>query len=275
MTASFLFALRDGLEAALIVGLVAAYVTKLGRRDLLGQVLLGALAAGLICLVLGAGIIYVLGNLPQVVQESLEGTLAILAIAVLTWMLFWMRRQGRLMKGQLEREVDVALARGAGLALVAMAFLAVAREGLELTLVLLPLLTAGTDSLLIGLAGFGGLLTAAAIGFLIFRFGVRVNLARFFTVTSVILIFVAAGMAMLAIHEFEEAGLIPPTAQLFNLSGILPVTGVIGSLLAGLVGYQESPTVVQGIAYLVYLVPVLGLFLFAGRQPRRQVAAPA
>jgi high-affinity iron transporter len=275
MTASFFFALRDGLEAALIVGLVAAYVTKLKRRDLLGQVLLGAAAAIVVCVIAGAAALIFLSELPEIVQATFEGTTAVLAIVILTWMLFWMRRQGRVMKGNLERDVDVALSRGAGMALVLMAFLAVAREGLELTLVLLPLLTASTDNLLIFVAGVAGLLTAAAIGYAIFRLGIRVNLARFFTVTGVILIFVAAGLAMYAVHEFHEAGYLSEGAVLFDVSGSLPETGVLGSLLAGLVGYQEAPTVVQGIVYVAYLIPVLGLFLMAGRQPRRQAAAPA
>lgn len=269
MTASFFFALRDGLEAALIVGLVAAYVTKLKRRDLLGQVLLGAAVAIVVCLVAGAAALIVLKELPEIVQATFEGTTAVLAIIVLTWMLFWMRRQGRLMKGQLERDVDVALSRGAGMALVLMAFLAVAREGLELTLVLLPLLTASTDDFLVFVAGLGGLLTAAAIGYAIFRMGVRINLSRFFTVTGVILIFVAAGLAMYAVNEFHSAGFLSQGPVLFDASTVLPETGVFGSLLSGLIGYQEAPTLLQGIAYVAYLIPVLGLFLMAGRQPRR------
>lgn len=274
MTASFFSALRDGLEAALIVGLVAAYVTKLKRRDLLGQVMLGAAAAIVVCLVAGATALIVLTDLPEIVQATFEGTTAVLAIVLLTWMLFWMRRQGRLMKGNLERDVDVALSRGAGLALVLMAFLAVAREGLELTLVLLPLVTASTDDFLLFVAGFAGLLTAAAVGYAIFRLGVRVNLARFFTVTGVILIFVAAGLAMYAVDEFHNAGYISQGPVLFDVSATLPASSVVGSFLSGLIGYQEAPTLLQGVVYVAYLVPVLGLFLLAGRQPRR-LSAPA
>jgi high-affinity iron transporter len=273
MTASFLFALRDGLESALIIGLVAAYLTKIQRRDVLGQVLIGAAAAGILCLLLGGAAVLILGELPEVVKATFEGSVAVIAIVLLTWMLFWMRRQGRRMKGELESEVDVALARGTAWGLVAMAFLAVLREGLELTLGVLPLITASSNGLIVFLATLLGLAAAAAVGWAIFRMGVRINLGRFFNITGVILIFVAGGLAMLAAHEFHEAGFLPEGPVLFDLSGSLPTSGILGALLAGLIGYQEAPTLVQGIAYVAYVVPVLSLFLWGDRFFRRQPAA--
>ena len=232
MFASFLFALRDGLESALIVGLVAAYLTKLNRRDLRGQVLFGAVAAGVLCLLIGGGAVLLVGDLPEVVKATFEGSAAVIAIGLLTWMLFWMRRQGRRMKGELEHEVDLTLARGTAYGLVAMAFLAVLREGIELTLSVFPLITAGAAEVeevapgvergLIFLGILLGLVAAGAIGFAIFRLGVRVNLGRFFSVTAVILIFVAGGLAMLAVHEFHEAGFLPEAPVLFDLSSALP-----------------------------------------------------
>jgi high-affinity iron transporter len=188
-------------------------------------------------------------------------------------MLFWMRRQGRRLKGEIESEVDLALARGTAWGLVAMAFLAVLREGLELTLSVFPLITASSDGMLVFLGTVLGLLAAGAIGWAIFRLGVRINLARFFKVTGIVLIFVAGGLAMLAVHEFHEAGFLPEGPVLFDLSGVLPTSGILGSLLAGLIGYQDAPTLIQGIAYVAYVVPVLSLFLWGDRFIRRQPAA--
>jgi high-affinity iron transporter len=273
MTASFLFALRDGLESALIIGLVAAYLTKIQRRDVLGQVFMGAIGAGLLCLVAGGAAVLILGELPEVVQATFEGTVAVLAIALLTWMLFWMRRQGRRMKGELESGVDSALARGTALGLVAMAFLAVLREGLELTLSVFPLITAGSDGLLVFVGTLLGLLAAGVIGWAIFRMGVRINLGRFFSLTGVVLIFVAGGLAMLAVHEFHEAGFLPEGPLLFDLSGVLPRDGLLGALLAGLIGYRDAPHLVEGIAYVGYVVPVLTLFVWGDRFMRRSAAA--
>ncbi|MEA2623292.1 MAG: high-affinity iron transporter [Chloroflexota bacterium] len=272
MTASFLFALRDGLESALIIGLVAAYLTRLHRRDVLGQVLIGAAAAAILCLVLGGAAVLIVGELPELVQATFEGTVAVIAIGLLTWMLFWMRRQGRRMKGELEGEVDVALARGTALGLVGLAFLAVLREGLELTLSVFPLITAGSDGLLVFVGTLLGLLAAAATGWAIFRMGVRINLSRFFNVTGIILIFVAGGLAMLAVHEFHEAGFLPEGPLLFDLSGVLPLDGILGSLLSGLIGYRDAPHLIEGIAYLGYVVPVLTLFIWGDRFLRRQPA---
>jgi high-affinity iron transporter len=179
--------------------------------------------------------------------------------------------------------VDLSLARGSALGLVALAFLAVLREGIELTLSVFPLITAGaaevanvapgTESTLIFLGVILGLVAAAGIGVAIFRMGVRINLSRFFTVTAVILIFVAGGLAMLAVHEFHQAGLLPEGPVLFDLHGLLPTEGIAGSILSGLIGYRDAPTLLEGVVYLAYVVPVLSLFLWGDRLLRRHPAA--
>lgn len=261
MPATFFLMLREGLEAALIVGIIAAYLVKIGRRDALGKVVAGVVAAVGLSIAIGLAVTLTIKQLPLVLQETLEGIAAVLAVGVLTWMLFWMRRQGRLLKGELERGVDTALTKGSTLALVALAFLAVIREGVETVLFLIPIMSFQGTGIDILLAGIVGLAVAVGVGWAIFYAGVRVNLRRFFTVTGVILIFVAAGLVAFAVHEFGEAGLIANTGSAFDLNGVLPDNGPLGSVLRGLFGYRSEPTPLELVAYLAYLLPVLFLFI--------------
>jgi high-affinity iron transporter len=273
VTAAFFLMLREGLEAALIVGIIAAYLVKVGRRDALGKVWLGVGAA--LALSIGAGILVVttVGRLPLVVQETIEGVAALAAVAVLTWMLFWMRRQGRAMKGELERGVDQALAVGSTTALAGLAFFAVAREGLETVLFLFAIWSSSGDVAGLLIAALAGLAVAIGIGYAIFAMGVRIDLRRFFTITGVVLIFVSAGLVAFAIAEFTEAGLLPATQVAFDLGTTLPETSPLGSLLAGLFGYRSAPTVLEVVGYLAYLIPVLLIFVFGGRAPKTAAAA--
>jgi high-affinity iron transporter len=274
MLATFFLMLREGLEAALIVGIVAAYLVKIGRRDALPKVAVGVAAA--IGLSIGIGIVVTLTieRLPVLVQDGLEGLAAVLAVGVLTWMLFWMRRQGRALKGELEHGVDLAVGEGTTFALVGLAFVAVIREGVETVLFMIPILSfngTGVDTVL---GGVLGLLIAAAFGWAIFVAGVRVNLRRFFTVTGTVLIFVSAGLVAFAIAEFGEAGLFPNAGVVFDLNGVLPDRGAIGSVLRGLFGYRSAPTPLELLGYVAYLVPVLFLFI-TDRPLIRRPAPPA
>jgi high-affinity iron transporter len=274
MLATFFLMLREGLEAALIVGIVAAYLAKIGRRDALPKVALGVVAAVGLSVAIGLGVTVTIQRMPLVVKETLEGVAAILAVGVLTWMLFWMRRQGRALKGELEHGVDMAISGGTTWALVALAFVAVIREGVETVLFLIPILSfngTGVDTLAGGLLG---LAVAAGFGWAIFVAGARVNLRRFFTVTGTVLIFVSAGLVAFAIAEFGEAGLIANSGMAFDLNGVLPDQGAIGSVLRGLFGYRSAPTPLELVGYLAYLVPVLILFV-ADRPLIRRPAPPA
>jgi high-affinity iron transporter len=216
------------------------------------------------------------GRLPLLVQETLEGIAALVAVAVLTWMLFWMRRQGRALKGELERGVDGALGDGSSLALVGLAFVAVAREGLESVLFLLAVISSSGSTTTIMVGALGGLALAVGIGWAIFAVGIRVNLRTFFTATGVVLIFVAAGLCAFAVAEFAEAGLLVDTGSIYDLGTVLPETSPAGSLLTGLFGYRSAPTPLEAAAYLAYLVPVLTLFVFEDRLPfRRRRVVPA
>jgi high-affinity iron transporter len=270
MTAAFFIMLREGLEAALIVGIIGAYLTKIGRRDAVGSLWLGVAAAVAVSVAAGIAVFVTVGELPEVYQATFEAAAAILALAVVTWMLFWMRRQGRALKGELERGAAVALGRGSTTALAGLAFVAVVREGLETAVFLLAIVTSNGQPAATLVGALAGLAVAVIIGWAIFRAGVRINLRRFFTATGVVLIFVAAGLTMSAVTELSSAGFVPAAAPLFDFSRLLPESGAVGSLLAGLFGYRETPTALQLAFYLVYLVPVLLLFLFEDRLPRRQ-----
>jgi len=274
MLATFFLMLREGLEAALIVGIVAAYLAKIGRRDALPKVALGVAAAIGLSIGIGVVVTMTIQRLPVLVQDGLEGVAALLAVGVLTWMLFWMRRQGRALKGELEHGVDLAITEGTTLALVGLAFVAVIREGVETVLFLIPILSFNGTGIDIVLGGVLGLAVAAGFGWAIFVAGVRVNLRRFFTVTGTVLIFVAAGLVAFAITEFGEAGLLTNAGVAFDLNAVLPDRGSLGSVLHGLFGYRSAPTPLELFGYLAYLVPVLVLFV-ADRPLIRRPAPPA
>jgi high-affinity iron transporter len=270
MVPAFLLMLREGLEAALIVGILAAYLVKIGRRDALPRVLAGVLGALGLSVAIGLAIVITIGDLPALVQDTAEGVAGLLAVAVLTWMLFWMRRQGRALKGELEHDIDIALTGGSTAALVGLAFVAVFREGIETVLFLVAVISSAGAGLPVFGGAVLGLAIAVGIGIAIFVGGVRINLRRFFTVTGTVLIFVAAGLVAFSIHEFGEAGVIPNAGAAFNVGGILSETSPLGSVLAGLFGYRSRPTPLEVIGYLAYLVPVLALFILDGRVPFRR-----
>jgi high-affinity iron transporter len=265
MTAAFFIALREGLEAALIVGIVAAYLVKINRRDALPGIWAGVVAALAISIAVGVIVVATVGKLPPLVQEGVEGVTAIIAVGVLGWMLFWMRRQGRALKGDLERGVENALVAGSAFALAGLAFVAVAREGLETVLYLFAIGVSSGPAIQTVLAILAGLLAAAGIGWAIFAAGVRIDLRRFFTVTGIVLIFVSAGLMAFAVHAFGEAGLIANTGAAFSIGSVLPESSPLGAVLAGLFGYRSAPSQLEVIAYLAYLIPVLYLFVLGGR----------
>jgi high-affinity iron transporter len=273
MLATFFLMLREGLEAALIVGIVAAYLVKIGRRDALPRIAVGVGSAIALSIAIGVAVTLAIAELPEAVQATAEGIAAIVAVAVLTWMLFWMRRQGRAMKGELEHGIDLAITEGGTFALVALAFVAVIREGVETALFLVPILSfngTGIDTIVGGLLG---LAMAIGVGWAIFIAGRRVNLRRFFTVTGTVLIFVAAGLVAFAIAEFGNAGLIANTGVAFDLGGVLPDTSPLGSILHGLFGYRSAPTPLELLGYVGYLLPVLILFVLDRPLIRRPAVA--
>ncbi|WP_375478317.1 iron uptake transporter permease EfeU [uncultured Jatrophihabitans sp.] len=265
MLPTFVIGLREGLEAALIVGIIAAFLRKQGRRDLLRWVLAGVGVAVLLCVGAGVALEVYSQNLPQKQQEGLETVIGALAVGMVTYMVVWMRRNSRHLKGQLEGLAADALAggprAGAGVAMVLMAFLAVIREGLETVVFLLAAFNESGSS---GAAGFGavlGIAVAVVLGYGIYRGGVRLNLSKFFRATGLVLVLVAAGLVVNALHTAHEAGWLDAgQGATVDLSWLAEPGSVRASLLTGMLGIQSRPVVVEVVGWLVYLVPV-GLFV--------------
>jgi high-affinity iron transporter len=265
MGAAFVIALREGIEAALIVSIVLAYLKQLGRSDRSHLVWWGAGIAVALSAILGTIIFSVGAEFEGTAEEVFEGLVTLTAVGVLTWMIFWMRRQGARIKSELQQRVDTALTAG-GLALAAIAFFAVLREGVE-TALFLYAAAEGTavegDGVTAQLLGAVlGLGLAVVLGVLLYRGGIRMNLRTFFKVTGVILVVVAAGLFAYSVHELQEAGWLPfLESPAFDLSATLPDDEGIGAVLRGLVGYNADPTVLEVVAWAAYLVVVGTLYL--------------
>lgn len=269
MLAPFLVMLREGVEAALIIGIIASYLKQIGRADMLPAVWLGILAAVALALFVGAGLQMVSAEFPQKQQELFEAVIGFIAVGVLTWMVFWMRRAARSIKGELHAGIDRAL-RGSTLALIGMVFLAVAREGLEAVFFLLAIFqqSSGPQA---PLGALLGLVAAAAIGWGIYAGGVRLDLRRFFRWTGVFILLVAAGLLANAVKALHEAGIWNGLqARAFDLSHILPADGPVGALLSGMFGYLDAPSVGEVAAYAIFLVVTLALFLAPARPSATQ-----
>jgi len=265
MLPTFVIGLREGVEASLIVGIVAAFLGIQGHRDKLHYVWLGTGLAALLCLAAGIALHVVEQELPQQQQEGLETIIALVAIAMVTWMIVWMRTHAKGLKGELEAHAGAALAEGSVKALVLMAFLAVLREGFETSFFLVALLQ-NADNQSAGLAGAVlGLVVAAVIGYALYKGGLRLNLAKFFKATGVVLVVVVAGLAALAAHTAHEAGWIGETAQLADLSSFVKPGSVQSALLTGILGIQPQPMLAEGIAWLLAFVPLLAFVLWPAK----------
>jgi high-affinity iron transporter len=259
---NYLIGLREGLEASLVVCILIAYLVKTDRKDALKPIWMGIGVA--IALALGFGCALEFGSqeLTFEAQEALGGSLSIVAVGLVTWMVFWMRRTARHLKSELHGRLDAALAMGTG-ALVATAFLAVGREGLETALFVWASVHAASDGTprpLIGVAL--GLATAVFLGWLFYRGALKINLAKFFTWTGGMLVVVAAGVLAYGVHDLQEADWIPGLRNLaFDISSTIPPDSWYGTLLKGVLNFQPDPTVLQVTVWALYLVPTLAIFL--------------
>jgi high-affinity iron transporter len=270
---TFIIGLREGLEAALIVGIVAAFLGQQDRRDALRQVWIGTAAAVLICIAVGVALEIVSSDLPPRNQERLETVVGLFAVLMVTYMVIWMRRHARDLKGDLERATASALAAGSARALVTMAFLAVLREGFETAVFLLAAFRASGHPVASGAGALLGIVVAVVLGYGIYRGGVRINMARFFQVTGIVLVVIAAGLVMASVHTANEGGWINfGQQQLFDLSWLVRPGTVVSALVTGVLGIQPYPVQVEGIAWLVYLVPML--ILVAWPRPRNREGPP-
>jgi high-affinity iron transporter len=266
MIPTFVITLREGVEAALIVGIVAAFLVKEGRSDALRQMWLGVTIAIALCIGVAVLLEIVGQDLPQKQQEGLETVIGLIAVMAVTYMIVWMRRNARGIKATLEGEAASALAAGSTMALVGMAFLAVLREGLETSVFLLAAFQHSTDTTASGGGAVLGLVAAVAIGLGLYRGGVRINLSKFFKVTGAVLVFVAAGLLATAAHTAHEAGWINGLqGQAVDLSWLVQPGTISGSLLTGMLGLQPHPTVIEASLYVLYAVPMLLYVLWPDR----------
>ncbi|HEX4833441.1 MAG TPA: iron uptake transporter permease EfeU [Trebonia sp.] len=275
MLPTFVIGLREGLEAALIVGIIAAFLGQQGRRDALRQVWIGTGVAVAICIAIAIALQVISSDLPQRQQEGLETVVGALAVVMVTYMIMFMRRHARDLKGELEGAAASALAAGSSRALVVMAFLAVLREGFETAVFLLATFHASGDATTSWLGAVIGILLAAAIGYGIYRGGVRLNLGRFFRITGLVLVVVAAGLVMTVFHTANEAGwLSAGQVQAFDLSWLVRPGTPLSSLLTGVLGIQPYPVWIEAIAWLAYLVPMIAIVAWPARRRRPPAPAP-
>ena len=271
MLTTLVIALREGVEASLIVGIIAAFLKRNGRTDALRWIFTGVLLACGICLAGGIALRVLEQHLPTRQQEGLETVVGLIAVGFVSYMIVWMRRHSRSMRSVLEREAGSALAQGSVVALVVMSFFAVMREGFETAVFLLAVFQGG-NSTTAGIAGAVlGLAVAVAVGYGIYKGGVQLNLAKFFNVTGIVLVLVAAGLVASAAHSAHNAGwlnLLQTPA--LNLSGIIRPNSILAALVTGMLGIRPKPTDAEAVGWLVYLVPV-GLYVL---WPQSRKTAP-
>lgn len=271
MLGNALIGLREGLEAGLVVSILVAFLVRTDRRSELPKVWLGVGIA----VVVSAGVTVALALAQQQLtfeaQETFGGVLSIIAVGFVTWMIFWMRRAARSISAELRGKLEGALAMGPA-AVVVMAALAVGREGLETALFFFSAARAAGETAQ-PLIGFSlGIAAAIALAYLIYRGAISLNLGRFFTVTGVLLIFVAAGILAYGMHDLQEAGIVPGLNTLaFDVSAVVPPDSWHGTLLKGIFNFSPQTTVAEAVVWVTYVAVVLPLFL---RPQRTRAATP-
>jgi high-affinity iron transporter len=296
--ATFLIGLREGLEAALVVGILIAYVTRMGRRDILPRLWAGVGLAVALAVVIGAILTFGAYTLTFQAQELLGGILSLVTVAMVTWMIFWMQKTARTMKSSLEAGVDRALAAGGMWAVVVIGFISVAREGVEATLLLWSMVQSFGDAPAALLGALLGIAVAVLLGWLLARGMLRINLRVFFTVTGAFLVIVAAGVLAYAIHDLQEAGVVPgpftdaapldpvtgavavglagfPFGWAFDATATMAPGGPLATILQSTVGFMPQMSWLQVIAWMLYVVIVGGFFIRGVRGSRPAAKRPA
>ncbi|MHA7306622.1 iron uptake transporter permease EfeU [Arthrobacter sp. TMN-49] len=281
MLATLVIGLREGLEAALIVGMIAAFLRRNGSS--LKHMWLGVGAAVLLSAVVGIALELVSAALPQQQQEAMETVIGAVAVVIVTFMILWMSKNARSMKSTLEAHAGSALKGGSVLALAGMAFLAVLREGIETAVFMVAAFQSSLNPLSAGLGALLGLAIAAGVGFLLFRGAIKLNLAKFFKATGVFLVFVAAGLVMKSLRTAHEAGWLNIGQDAtVNLTWLAPNGSARAAILTGVFGIPNDPRVVELLGWALYLIPMLAFILWPrswrpspAALPRLQLAAAA
>ena len=276
MLSTFIIALREGLEAALIVGILVAYVVRTDRRHLLKPLWTGVGVALIASLALGGLLAFTSAELSDRGEELFAGVTSFAAVGLVTWMVFWMKRTARNLRNELHGKIDGALM-GGPISLALVAFFAVAREGLETALFVysnfktVGVASTATVGLILGLG------LAVFLGYAIYNRSVKLDLSKFFTITGVALIIIAAGVLSYGIHEFQELGYLPGVDSfLWDVTPWIAKESLLSSLLGGLVGFDTTTSFVQFIGWSIYLLAVLIPYLSKGKSAAKsKVAVPA
>jgi high-affinity iron transporter len=273
MLSTFVIALREGLEAALIVGILVAYLVRSERRHLLKPLWIGVATAIAASLALGAILSFTSAELTSRGEELFAGLTSFIAVGLVTWMVFWMKRTARTLRDQLHGKVDSAIT-GGSISLALVAFFAVVREGLETALFIytnfktVGAASSATVGLVLGLA------LAVALGYLIYNRSVKIDLSKFFTITGVALIIVAAGVLSYGIHEFQELGFLPgPDTFIWDVTPWIAKESILGSVLGGTIGFDTTTSFLQFFAWAGYLIAVLTPYLSKKKAPAPRVPA--
>ena len=271
MTANYLIGLREGLEATLVVVLLMAYLIKTGRKHLLPRLWVGVGFAVAVSAGFGALLTFGPRGLTFEAQEAIGGSLSVVAVALVTWMVFWMARTARTLGTELRSQVDRA-AGGAGWGLAAVAALAVGREGLETALFLWAATQAAGETATPLLGALLGLATAVLLGFLLHRGVLRINLGAFFTWSGVALIVIAGGVLAYAVHDFQEAGILPGLHSLaFDVTAAVPPSSWYGTVLKGTLNFSPATTWLEAAAWLLYVPAVMFFYFRANRRAHAAV----
>ena len=259
MLANFLIGLREGLEAALIVSILVAYLLKTNNRKGARAVLYGTAIAVLVSVLVGVGLAEFVAVVPEGTNEIIAGLASIMAVFFVTWMIFWMARQSRSLKSELHKKVDTAVQTST---LVGVAFFAVIREGVE-TSVFIWSASRSTGADTNPLVGATlGLVTATALGYLVYRGALKLNLSKFFKYTGAFLIVVAAGILAYGIHELQEIGWFPFLTQTsYDVSGIIPKDGALDTILRGTISFRSAPSLLETLVWFAYAIPVSFIYL--------------
>ncbi|MEO7665182.1 MAG: FTR1 family protein [Candidatus Limnocylindrales bacterium] len=277
LTTGLLIGLREGVEAALVIAIVVAYVVRTGNGRHVPKIWLGAGAAAALSLAIGLLIFWTVGSFDAPYEQLFEGTTMLLAAGVVTWMLFWMRRQSMHLKGELQSAVDRVLGEGTAWGLAVLAFTAVIRDGVETALFLAGQATSEADdagSVLVG--ALVGLAAAGAIGWLFYRGSRAIDLRRFFRWTGIALVFIAAGLLSHAVHEFLEVASLSGVTVIgsqaaYDITSAFADDAGIGQFLNAIFGFSARPEVLTLLVHVAYVVSVLTLYL---RPVRRTPTAP-
>jgi high-affinity iron transporter len=271
MLSTFLIALREGLEAALIVGILVAYLVKTGRNHLLAPLWIGVGTAIAASLALGGFLSFTSAELSDRGEEFFAGTTSFLAVGFVTWMVFWMKRAARGLRDELHGKVDSAVGAGS-LAIAVTAFVAVVREGLETALFIytnfktVGAASSATIGLILGLA------LAVALGYLIYNRSVKINLSKFFQITGTALIIVAAGVLSYGIHEYQELGWLPGVdSYIWDVTSWMAKDSILASVLAGSIGFDTTTSWLQFIVAGAYIGIILWLYLKPARVSKKEL----